>query len=560
MNIRNIKIGTRLGAGFGSLLLVFLAMVALTNALNEGNKEALMRGLGQSDERAAQTTAMRRAMLETGIAMRNIGLQSEVGLMAAETRKVGAERARFQAAAGKLKALGLDAAQARVLDAISALDQEVGTAFQDASAKAMAFNAEGAASTISGRINPLNQRTLVLLDQLSALQLAAANSFLQQSIEADRALTWMLIGMGAVALALGVSAGLIITRSITLPLKSAVALAESVAAGNLRARLAVIERDETADLARALKHMHDCLATTIGDIRQGAHTIAVASEQLAAGNLDLSARTESQAGALEQTASTMEQLTATVRKNAENAQHANALSLSASTVAEHGGGVVAQVVSNMGSIKDSSRKIVEIISVIDSIAFQTNILALNAAVEAARAGEQGRGFAVVAAEVRNLAQRSAAAAKEIKVLIEDSVQKVDAGGKLADDAGRTMDSVVSSAKQVAEIMAAISSASVEQQVGIEEVGHAIVQMDGMTQQNGGLVEQAAAATGSMREQAALLASTVDFFQLPEDLQHALERSAHSWTQPAARRLPAPGAGSQRRAAASEPGIRPAGAM
>jgi methyl-accepting chemotaxis protein len=237
------------------------------------------------------------------------------------------------------------------------------------------------------------------------------------------------------------------------------------------------------------------------------------SGEIAAGNSDLSLRTESQAESLEKTASSMEELTSTVKQNADNAKQANALAISASNVAAKGGTVVGQVVTTMSSIKDSSRKIVDIISVIDGIAFQTNILALNAAVEAARAGEQGRGFAVVATEVRNLAQRSSSAAKEIKGLIDDSVSKVDAGSKLVDDAGQTMDEIVTSIQHVADIMSEITAASQEQSVGIEEVNLAITHIDEITQQNAALVEQAAAAAESMQEQAAVLTQTVSVFKL-----------------------------------------------
>jgi methyl-accepting chemotaxis protein-1 (serine sensor receptor) len=327
----------------------------------------------------------------------------------------------------------------------------------------------------------------------------------------------MVRNMSIVAIILGLliagAVGAWTIKAISAPLNEAVRVARSVASGDLTQHINVRSTDETGQLLQALKDMNESLVSTIGQVRHGTETISVASREIATGNADLSARTESQASSLEETASSMEELTSTVKQNAENARQANQLVVSASDVAMRGGQVVGQVVETMGSIKESSRKIVDIIGVIDGIAFQTNILALNAAVEAARAGEQGRGFAVVAAEVRNLAQRSAGAAKEIKALISDSVEKVDAGSKLVDEAGKTMDEIVTSVKHVADIMNEITAASEEQSNGIEQVNQAINQMDEMTQQNAALVEQAAAAADSMQTQAGTLSQAVSVFKL-----------------------------------------------
>jgi methyl-accepting chemotaxis protein len=312
---------------------------------------------------------------------------------------------------------------------------------------------------------------------------------------------------------LGILMGTWLIRAILAPLEKSVRLARSVAAGDLTQKVDVRSTDETGQMMQALKEMHASLIATVEKVRAGTHAIGLASREIAMGNADLSSRTESQASSLEETASSMEELTSTVKQNADNARQANQLVVSASDIAIRGGNVVGQVVDTMGSIKTSSRKIVDIIGVIDSIAFQTNILALNAAVEAARAGEQGRGFAVVAAEVRNLAQRSAGAAKEIKSLIADSVERVDLGSKLVDEAGKTMGEIVNSVKHVADIMSEIMAASQEQSAGIEEVNRAIVQIDEMTQQNAALVEQAAAAAESMQQQAAALAAAVAVFRI-----------------------------------------------
>jgi methyl-accepting chemotaxis protein len=329
-----------------------------------------------------------------------------------------------------------------------------------------------------------------------------------------------------------VAVGYFLAISITRPLKEAVGVAQRVAAGDLTAHIEPSTRDEIGDLMRALKEMNDSLLGIVGQVRVGTDTIATASGQIAAGNQDLSSRTEEQASSLEETAASMEELTGTVKQNADNARQANQLAVSASSVAVKGGSVVSQVVDTMGSINASSRKIVDIIGVIDGIAFQTNILALNAAVEAARAGEQGRGFAVVAGEVRNLAQRSAAAAKEIKTLIGDSVGKVDAGSALVGEAGKTMEEIVGSVKRVTDIMGEIMAASQEQTTGIEQINQAIAQMDQVTQQNASLVEEAAAAAESLQDQAGNLAQVVSVFKL--DTQRPAMGAAPG---PAARAMP-----------------------
>ncbi|MBD8724075.1 MCP four helix bundle domain-containing protein [Oxalobacteraceae sp. CFBP 13708] len=338
--------------------------------------------------------------------------------------------------------------------------------------------------------------------------------------------TRILIGLGIAALAIGAACGWLLTRSITRPLAHAVGLARQVASGDLTADIRAESRDEVGDLVLALKAMNDNLLKTVTEVRAGTETIVTASQQIASGNLDLSSRTEQQASSLEETASSMEELTSTVRQNADNARQANVLAKNASQIAAHGGEVVSQVVATMASINASSKKIGDIIAVIDGIAFQTNILALNAAVEAARAGEQGRGFAVVASEVRNLAQRSAAAAKEIRGLISDSVTKVEAGGRLVDEAGVTMQEIVQGIGRVTDIMADITSASAEQSTGIEQVNEAITQMDGVTQQNAALVEEAAAAAASLQEQAMTLAQLVSVFNVgngrPGDVRQAAQ--------------------------------------
>lgn len=340
---------------------------------------------------------------------------------------------------------------------------------------------------------------------------------------------WQILG-GTLVLSLVIfSFAWLVARRIKGALDKAISASEQIAAGDLTVKIEIDSQDETGQLLKSLKEMNEGLAQIVGEVRNGADSIATATEQISAGNADLSQRTEEQASALEETASSMEELTSTVKQNADNAQQANQLAISASGVAVKGGDVINKVVRTMESITDSSRKISDIIGVIDGIAFQTNILALNAAVEAARAGEQGRGFAVVAAEVRSLAQRSAAAAKEIKTLIEDSVGKVQDGSRLVEEAGHTTQEIVTSIKRVTDIMAEISAASLEQSSGIEQVNTAITQMDDVTQQNAALVEQAAAAAESLEEQALQLVQVVTRFKLEENAQPqkvASEKKAH----------------------------------
>jgi methyl-accepting chemotaxis protein len=362
-------------------------------------------------------------------------------------------------------------------------------------------------------VRPAQNRLIDAMDQFESYQSALSADEARQAGEAYELTRTVVIALASVALVLAVLLSWAITRSIIKPIEVAVTLAQRVAAGDLTVQVHAKGRDETAQLLRSLGEMADRLRSLVGEVAGGAHVVADTSAQIAQGNVDLSQRTEEQAGTLEETASSMEELTSTVTQNAENARNATRFAVSAAEVAKRGGQVVGDVVRTMTGISDSSRKISEIIAVIDGIAFQTNILALNAAVEAARAGDQGRGFAVVATEVRNLAQRSAAAAKEIKTLITDSVGKVDAGTRLVADAGTTMTEIVSSVSKVSELIAEIAAASQEQSSGIEQVNKAIAQMDQVVQQNASLVEEATAATESMKDQARTLLQTVARFNL-----------------------------------------------
>ncbi|MCA1859774.1 methyl-accepting chemotaxis protein [Janthinobacterium sp. HSC-3S05] len=368
------------------------------------------------------------------------------------------------------------------------------------------------------------QPALHELDQQIATQSAQMRTAAEAAMARAHDTSVLIIVLGLVGGVLSLATAWFISSGIVRPLRHAVKVARKVAGGDLSEHIRVDSSDEVGQLLQALKDMNASLITIVGEVRGGTHDIAGASGEIAAGNLDLSQRTQAQASSLERTAASMDELTGTVKQNADNARQANQLAQSAAAVAGKGGTVVAQVVDTMSSINASSKKIVDIIGVIDAIAFQTNILALNAAVEAARAGEQGRGFAVVAAEVRTLAQRSANAAKEIKQLIGDSVERVDAGARLVDTAGATMREIVASVHRVTDIMGEISTASGEQLSGIEQVNAAIVQMEQVTQQNAALVEQASTAAASMQQRATLLSGTVGIFKLSRD--QASAQAAH----------------------------------
>ncbi|MDR2324355.1 MAG: methyl-accepting chemotaxis protein [Acidovorax sp.] len=375
------------------------------------------------------------------------------------------------------------------------------------------------------------------IDALLNAQREQVNALAQTIQDSRTTSSSLLLVLGALSVVLSVWIAWRLSASITQPLAQASAVAQRVTQGDLTSHITVQRRDELGALMVSLDSMQTHLAQVVGDVRRGAESVANASAEIAQGNQDLSARTEQQASALEQTAASMEQLSATVRHNADNARQANTLALSASTVAEQGGAVVGEVVQTMQGIHDASRRISEIIGVIDSIAFQTNILALNAAVEAARAGEQGRGFAVVASEVRSLASRSADAAKEIKALIDDSVQRVSQGTALVDKAGSTMGEVVSSIRRVTDIMGEISAASNEQSEGVAQVGEAVTSMDQSTQQNAALVEEMAAAASSLQRQSQELVQAVSVFSLSGDGRgSAMPLAAAPAPQPAPRSM------------------------
>jgi len=418
----------------------------------------------------------------------------------------------------KYLSLPQDSEEKKVSDAVAAArDDFLKNAYLPLLAALKAGNTEEADKLNITSVPKLYTAYSENVAKLADYQFASSSKMLAQSDNEFKIFVWVdIIGVAAGLIAVFISAYLLL-RAISHPLRFTLKQFDAIGNGDLSQQIKPDSNDEMGQLLTGLENMRQSLIQTVTVVRQGSSSIALSADEIASGNMDLSSRTEQQAASLEETASSMEELTSTVQQNADNARQANTLAVAASQVAVRGGQVVGDVVHTMSSIKDSSKKIVDIIGVIDGIAFQTNILALNAAVEAARAGEQGRGFAVVATEVRNLAQRSAGAAKEIKTLIADSVDKVEAGTRLVDDAGKTMDEIVSSIQSVADIMAEITAASAEQSDGIQQVNQAITKMDEATQQNAALVEEAAAAAGSMRDQANNLNQAVGIFKLQENL-------------------------------------------
>ncbi|MBI3286057.1 MAG: MCP four helix bundle domain-containing protein [Burkholderiales bacterium] len=516
-----MKVGKRLGLGF-ALVLALLIAVAVVGIFRMAQIQGRLENIvNVSNVETRLALDMRAIVYDRMVSLRNLTLLNDAADMEPELAKIAEQTKKYAAADEKLSkiatAAGNGSAEKQAL--LGKLkEQESAAAALPAKAQelGLANNPEAATITLIKKLRPVQKKWLDALDELVALEDKLNGATADEAGAAFKAATTMMLVLGALALAAGIGAALYISRSLLNQLGGepdyAARIASQIAGGDLTAAIKLKTGDHNSLLAE-MKHMRDSLVNIVDQVRTGTDTIATASSEIASGNLDLSSRTEQQASSLEKTTSSMKELTTTVKQNADNAREANQLAASASEVARQGGVVVSQVVDTMGSINESSKKIVDIISVIDGIAFQTNILALNAAVEAARAGEQGRGFAVVAAEVRNLAQRSAAAAKEIKTLIDTSVEKVEIGTKLVGQAGVTIDQVVTSVKHVTDIIAEISAASQEQSVGIEHVNHAIIEMDGVTQQNAALVEEAAAAAQSLQDQASELAKVVSVFKL-----------------------------------------------
>ena len=529
MLLRKLRIGTRLAFGFGAILAMMVAVAIGTVLVEKMNRDQFTQAIAAASAKEQLAIQMKTLALEQSAAMRNIGLHSDIKAMQAEEDHIKSVQTSFDAARERILTLGLNANERAIVETIAKTDDKFDAPMKQALGLSTSFRPEEAAKVLMGEIDPLMHTMLQDLDTLIQLQRGAYQEAMEASLTQSNRVTLVAVAFIAGVLVLAVLLAFAITRSITGPLGQAVKVARRVASGDLTSRIEASGRDEATELLSALRDMNDGLGRMVTQIRSGAESIAVGAGQVAAGNQQLSSRTEEHASSLEETASTLEEFTTTVRQNAEHAKQASQLAGTASTTAQKGGEVVSKVVTTMQEVTTSSKRISDIIGVIDGISFQTNILALNAAVEAARAGEQGRGFAVVASEVRSLAQRSAASAKEIRGLIETSVSRVEAGARLVEQAGKTMEELVASVRKVAEIMTEIASASHEQSTGIDQINRAITQMDTVVQMNASLVEEATAAATSMAHQATGLARAVSEFRLEEEAAGA----------PALGRAPAP---------------------
>ncbi|SFB24695.1 methyl-accepting chemotaxis protein [Collimonas sp. OK607] len=513
MNLRNLKIGQKLFLGFSAVITLLLVLATLSYVRVGGLSENIDLTNTDRYPKTVLIHMIKDELNETAQSLRNILLVTNPDSLKKEFSGIEKNSKVITESIDKLDKTITTKNGRELLKALTEIRQKFIAARTNFLKLVTDDKREEAKNLLFDDLSPVQLSYQDTLDKLAKFQSGLMEESGKASELQANETRMIVLVLSIAATLIGILVGVLATRSITRPLSGAVIIARKVADGDLTSTIVVNSTDETGQLLGALKDMNGSLENIIGQVRNGTDTIATASAQIASGNQDLSSRTEQQASSLEETASSMEEMTSIVKQNADNAHQANRLAVSASEVAVKGGEVVSQVVDTMSSIKDSSRKIVDIIGVIDGIAFQTNILALNAAVEAARAGEQGRGFAVVATEVRNLAQRSAGAAKEIKLLIDDSVEKVDVGSTLVNQAGSTMSEIVASVKRVTDIMGEITSASREQEAGIEQINQAIGEMDTVTQQNAALVEEAAAATLSLQEQADNLAQVVRVFKL-----------------------------------------------
>jgi methyl-accepting chemotaxis protein len=516
-----MKVGTRLGLGFAWVVVLLVAVTVFGLYNMAQMQRRFLDVVSVNNPETKLVGEMIETVQERSISLRNLMLQGGADDIEKEAAYIGAQTKKYLAAEQQLRKMfdteaNTSAEEKAALPRVKAQADAAHKLIEQAVDMGLKREAYELAQFLKEEYLPVQKKWQVELSALGNLEEQQNQDAARVSTSAYETARWLMLVTSIVGVVTALLTALWITRNLLRKLGGepdyAVAIAGRIADGDLVVQIDTRNGDQDSLLA-AMKVMRDKLAAIVMQVRVGSETISTASIEIARGNLDLSTRTEQQAGSLEETASSMEQLNSTVRQNADSALEANKLAVAASDVAVQGGSVVAQVVVTMESINASSQKVVDIISVIDGIAFQTNILALNAAVEAARAGEQGRGFAVVASEVRSLAQRSASAAKEIKVLISDSVGKVATGSKLVEQAGTTMHDIVASIQRVTDVMSTITSANTEQSSGIEQINEAIIQIDDMTQQNAALVEQAAAAAQSLQDQAGHLTELVSVFKL-----------------------------------------------
>ena len=516
--LKDLKISHRLAFAF-SLLILLIGLMAFTgwNVLS-GSEQRISDIVEHNNRKTKLANDLIDDLNAVAASVRDYLLHEDAAARLRQRERIAGARREYDAAADALDRLVRAGREKQLGEALAGHRLRVRPLFDRTLALADEGRLEDSRAFLRERAQPALDAWFADLYRMIALQDSLTDAAIGEMRENFRTARVVLFAVLAASVASGAFLAWRIGRSIALPLGHAVRIAETVASGDLRSRIVATGADETGQLMQALGTMNESLVRIVGELQQGAAVIASASTEIAAGNLDLSARTEEQAGSIEETAASMEELTVTVRRNAANAQQASEMAGNASGLARDGGVVVGQVVETMEAIDASARRIADIIGVIDGIAFQTNILALNAAVEAARAGEQGRGFAVVASEVRNLAQRSATAAREIKTLIGDSALKVASGSALVTRAGATMQALVARVDEVSGLVREISVASREQASGIEQVNQAIMQMDGTTQQNAALVEQAAAAARALNEQAGSLAALAAVFTLDRSAQ------------------------------------------
>ena len=546
MKVTDWKIGTRLGMGFGIICLALVFIVGQgvigLGSVNAGTHTIVAKRMPRVD----LSSRLLGEVNDVAIALRNMMLTDDPADRARQLEEIAASSKDAEATLSELDKT-LESKEGR---ALLRQQQDLNARYVKSQQELIrligANQLDEAKTYLKNEVRPILGEYKKTIDEQIRQQKELAAADAEAAADTYARTRTLMLGLGLLILAAAAALSLWTTASIVRPIRRALAVADAVAAGDLTTKVEVTSKCEAGQLLASLKTMNDNLVKTVATVRTGTEAIGTASSEVAAGNQDLSSRTEQQASSLEETASSMEELTSTVKQNADNARQANTLAEAASGVAARGGQVIHQVVATMEQIHDASGKITDIISVIDGIAFQTNILALNAAVEAARAGEQGRGFAVVAGEVRSLAQRSAAAAKEIKTLIDDSSDKVDTGSRLVKEAGSTMSDIVASVGRVTDILNEITSASQEQSAGIEQINEAITQMDTVTQQNAALVEEAAAASQAMQDQATRLAQAVAVFKLEHGAAPAMAAA------PAAPRSTLPAV----RPAAVKPAARP----